>query len=74
MSRKRCRVLISVLILVFLLGLAGCGQTGEKEPGENNGIEKAAAFTLKELQSGKELSYPEDFADRKIILSFFSVG
>jgi hypothetical protein len=48
-------------------------QFGPPAPGPKPG-EKAPAFKLPELNSQKEVAFPEDFQGKRIALLFFSAG
>ncbi|HHW61711.1 MAG TPA: hypothetical protein GX404_07385 [Syntrophomonadaceae bacterium] len=72
MKILRSRGGIYLLLLLMAINLAGCNQA--EEAGDEAVIEQAPAFTLPELQKQENLSYPEDFADQKVILTFFSMG
>ena len=72
MKILRSRGWIYLLLLLMAISLAGCNQA--EEEGDEAAIEQAPAFTLPELQKQGNISYPEDFADQKVILTFFSMG
>jgi len=49
------------------------GEFGPPAPGPRPG-EKAPAFKLPELNTQKEVAFPEDFQGKKTALVFFSAG
>ncbi|MEW5897635.1 MAG: hypothetical protein AB1652_00455 [Bacillota bacterium] len=51
----------------------GGAQLGPPAPGPKPG-EKAPAFKLPELNSQKEVAFPEDFQGKRTALLFFSAG
>lgn len=71
--KQKVNYLVPLLIIVLLVSLlSGCDT---KPAPENTGDKKdttAPVFKLAELNSGQEISFPDDFKGKKTALVFFS--